>query len=134
MRLLHGARHDIERIQPVVPAAVGNGTRREAQAQDVEAFFDPLAACFHRHAEHRVFARRKSAPDADLEPAAGQDVKGGQTLRDVHRVMQRQRNNRMIQTDVARALGRRREHEFGLGRVRVAAHEVVFDQPRAAIT
>ena len=40
----------------------------------------------------------------------------------------------MSQADPARALRQRGKQELGLGGMRIAAHEVVLDQPRAAIT
>ncbi len=67
-------------------------------------------------------------------PAPGEDVERRDALGDMHRVVQRQRDHGMSQADPARALRQRGEQELGLGGMRIAAHEVMLDQPRAAIT
>jgi len=75
VRVLHDMRHDIEFIEPVMPAVMGKGLFAEAFVQYGQRFVDQLPALVHAGAEYRKFQRRKSAPDANLKTAAAQNIK-----------------------------------------------------------
>ena len=117
----------------VTAAAVAHRARPERGAQHGEVFLGERAAVGYVAAEDRVFQRREAAADADFEPPARQHVERRHPLGDMHGVVQRQRDDGVADADAVAPRGGGTEQDFRLRGMRIGAHEMVFDQPGAAV-
>ena len=134
VRGLHRVRQDIQCIQLIMFTMIGNGTAQEGLAQDRQRLRRAAAAVAHGGAEHAIFLGRETTSDTQFQTPAGEDVQGCDALGNMHRVVVGQRHHAQAQADAPGALAGRGQHQIGLGRMRVAAHEVMLDQPRTTET
>ena len=76
-------------------------------------------------------AREADSPGAPLHPAVGDEVEGGEALRDARRVVVagRHQDDAVPEADPLRALGRGGQEHLGGRGVRVLLEEVVLDLP-----
>ena len=88
VRLLHGAKHQLGVLQPEVLPLVVHLLPRPQQAHGLQAFQVAAHPGATRHAEVVVFLVAVAQGGAQGEVAAGYHVHGGDTLRQVHRMME----------------------------------------------
>ena len=60
----------------------------------LEAFVEPRVGLLHRHAEPGELVVAVALADAEIEPAAGQEIEGRGLLGQQHRVVPRQHDDR----------------------------------------
>ena len=99
----------------------------------VEVLLPDLPAQLERSPERLVLGGRRAAPGAELDPATGEDVEGGDALGDAHRVLERQQHHTVTEPDARRDARQRGEHRLGRRAVGEAAREVVLDEPHRPV-
>src|SRR5437763_1278446 len=94
MRPLRGRRLDDDVVEPPVMAAMRERLVRGPRLDDdVEAFVEPRVGLVHIDAEAGEFIVAVALADAEIEPAAGQEIEGRGLLGEQYRVVPRQNDD-----------------------------------------
>jgi predicted amidohydrolase YtcJ len=112
----HGVLHRLghhRRVRDVVvlPVEVDGVRAGQARPQHRERLVEALLRLFPWHAVEAGLDRRDAAPDAEVEPPAGELVQRARLLDHAHRVVQRQDRDQRAEPDDRRALRRRGQHQ-----------------------
>jgi hypothetical protein len=95
MRALRGRRLDDDVVVlPVMPAVTERGVIDEGLGNDRQRLVETRVGFFHIDAETGEFVVAVPLADAEIEPAAGQQVQGRGLLGEQYRVVPRQHQNR----------------------------------------
>ena len=121
-RLLQRARPDRVRIERPVLAVVDDAVLGPEPADHLPRFLEALARLLRGHAHGLEVVGRDAAPDAEVEPPAGQQVDRRPVFRAQHRVPLRDQRDGRPDADLLRAAGHRLRHDRrrGEGVARVA--------------
>src|SRR6185437_16584753 len=104
MRALHARRLDDDVLELPEPAAMAERRLRGPGAgDDVDRFLEPRLGFLHGDAEADELVVAIALADAEIEPAAGQQVEGRRLLGEQHRVVPRQDQNGGAEPDGAGA-------------------------------
>ena len=93
--LLRGRRLDDDAVETPIPAAMRKRFFGGPRLDDnVEGFVEPCVGLFHRHAEPGEFVVAIALADAEIEPAPGEKIEGCRLLRQQHRIVPGQHDDR----------------------------------------
>jgi len=133
MRLLRRGRLDHDVVELEVLAAMGpRAIGRPRLEHHLEALVEPLVGLFHRNAESGELVVPVALADAEVDPAAGEQVYGGDLLGQQHGVVPGQRNHRGAEPQRLGARADPREQVQGRGDL-TEAGEVVLDDEGADV-
>ena len=92
---MRSRRLDDDAVETPIPAAVRKrffgGPRVD---DDVEGFVEPCVGLFHRHTEPGELVIPVALTDAEIEPAPGEEIEGCRLLRQQHRIVPWQHDDR----------------------------------------
>ena len=132
VRLLQRLRHDVARRHLQEAAVVaGEGLLDEHAGDRVERLLPLLPLRVAVDDEAAELGLRRRLTGAEVDPAVGDEVEGGDALGDAGRVVEalRELHDAVAEPDAARALAGGGEEHLGRRRVAVLLEEVVLDLP-----
>jgi hypothetical protein len=113
-----------EVVDVVEAAVIAEALLRPRQPDDVERLVEARAVVGQRHAEPVELGGNRAAADAELQPAARQQVRRRRLLGAAQRMVQGQQRHRGADADAPRALGDDRHRHERAGQQREHAAEV----------